>query len=75
MSIVVPTGTGAYVVTMEPELAYLVVREGVSREDRVIVSGIQKARPGMQVDPEIVTSSAIPADVDTATAPTRARTE
>jgi RND family efflux transporter MFP subunit len=33
---------------------FLVVRAGVVREDRVIVSGIQKARPGAKVDPELI---------------------
>jgi RND family efflux transporter MFP subunit len=37
---------------------FLAIREGVSRDDRVIVSGLQKARPGAKVDPELVEAEA-----------------
>ena len=33
---------------------FMAIREGVSRKDRVVVSGLQKARPGAKVDPELV---------------------
>lgn len=33
---------------------FMAIREGISRKDRVVVSGLQKARPGAKVDPEMV---------------------
>jgi RND family efflux transporter MFP subunit len=48
------------IVTMGPLLQdQRVIRKGISAEDRVIVDGIQKARPGISVVP---TSAAQPAD-------------
>jgi RND family efflux transporter MFP subunit len=39
-----------------------VVREGLGPEDRVVVAGIQRVRPGMVVDPEQVPATAVAAN-------------
>ena len=40
-----------------------VVREGLAPEDRVVITGLQRLRPGIVVDPQ-----AVPADSTVATA-------
>ncbi len=45
---------------------YLIVQEGVTASDRVVVSGLQKARPGATVEPEMLTSAVTPSVADTA---------
>ena len=39
-----------------------VVREGLAPEDRVVVAGIQRVRPGLVVDPEQVPATAVAAN-------------
>lgn len=45
---------------------YLIVQEGVTASDRIVVSGLQKARPGATVEPELLTSAVTPSIADTA---------
>ena len=33
-------------------LSLRIIREGLSAEDRVVVGGLQRVRPGMKVDPQ-----------------------
>ena len=40
--------------------AFLAIREGVAAKDRIIVSGLQKARPGSKVDPQFVEPENVP---------------
>lgn len=57
---------------------YLIVQEGVTATDRIVVSGLQKARPGATVEPELTTSTTspnvagtAPKDDDSSTSTTR----
>lgn len=56
--VLVPDGDNKTVyrtVEMGPKLEGLrIVRSGLSKGDRIVVNGLQRVRPGMQVDPQKV---------------------
>jgi multidrug efflux system membrane fusion protein len=42
-------------VELGPKLEGLrIIRTGLNKDDKVIVNGLQRVRPGMQVDPQVV---------------------